>query len=78
MPTNTKKGVFTTACVDNIDHCSRTAKESFHGTAISITQHLENSKDGIKDQLLLSIAAIIILGLFDNYQHHTQLYIHLC
>ena len=45
-----RKGVFTTACVDNIDHnpSSRTAKESFHGTAISITQHLENSKDGIK------------------------------
>ena len=43
-----RQGVFTTACVDNIHHSLRTANESFHGTAISITLHLENSKDGIK------------------------------
>ena len=34
-------GVFTTAAVDNIDHnpSSTTASDSFHGTAISLTQH---------------------------------------
>ena len=36
------QGVFTTHAVDNIDHdpSSRSAKDSFHGAAISSTQHL--------------------------------------
>ena len=36
-----KGGLFTTGCVDNIDHnpSSRTATDSFHGTAISLAQH---------------------------------------
>ena len=40
-PPKLRKSVFTTASVDNIDHntSSRTAKSSFHGTAISLTQH---------------------------------------
>ena len=37
-PLDLRKDLFTTGCVDNIDHdpSSRTAKDSFHGTAISI------------------------------------------
>ena len=40
-PTQLRSNVFTTAAVDNIDHnpSSTTAKDSFHGTAISLTQH---------------------------------------
>ena len=40
-PLKLKRDLFTTGCVDNIDHnpSSRTAKDSFHGTAISLTQH---------------------------------------
>lgn len=40
-PPKLKKSLFTTGCVDNIDHntSSRTSKDSFHGTAISLTQH---------------------------------------
>ena len=40
-PLKLKQDLFTTGCVDNIDHnpSSRTAKDSFHGTAISLTQH---------------------------------------
>lgn len=40
-PSKLKKSLFTTGSVDNIDHnpSSRTAKDSFHGTAISLTQH---------------------------------------
>ena len=40
-PPNLKSGLFTTGAVDNIDHnpSSTSAKNSFHGTAISITQH---------------------------------------
>ena len=40
-PPKLKKDILTTASVDNIDHnpSARTAKDSFHGTAISLTQH---------------------------------------
>ena len=48
-PPKLKKDVFTTACVDNIDHkpSSRTSKDSFHGTVISVTQHRRSSTAGI-------------------------------
>ena len=40
-PPHLKSGLFTTGAVDNIDHntSSRSAKDTFHGTAISLTQH---------------------------------------
>ena len=40
-PPKLKKDILTDASVDNIDHnpSARTAKDSFHGTAISFTQH---------------------------------------
>ena len=40
-PSKLRKGLFTTAAVDNIDHnpSSTTCKDSFHGTAISLVQH---------------------------------------
>jgi len=40
-PPKMRNGLFTTAAVDNIDHnpSSGTAKESFHGTGISLMQH---------------------------------------
>lgn len=40
-PPKMRKGIFTTAAVDNIDHnpSSTTAKTSFHGTAITLMQH---------------------------------------
>ena len=40
-PPGLSKGLFTTAAVDNIDHnpSSNTSTDSFHGTAISLTQH---------------------------------------
>ena len=40
-PPKLKTDILTTAIVDNIDHnpSARTAKDSFHGTAISLTQH---------------------------------------
>ena len=45
-----KKGLFTTAAVDNIDHnpSSTTAKTSFHGTGISIFQHPSDAISGIE------------------------------
>ena len=41
--------MFTTANVDNIDHnpSARTAKDSFHGTAVSLTQHPSTDRGGI-------------------------------
>ena len=49
-PPQLKKQVFSTACVDNLDHnpSSRTAKDSFHGTAISVTQHPTADAPGIE------------------------------
>ena len=40
-PSKLRKGLFTTAAVDNIDRnpSSTTCKDSFHGTAISVEQH---------------------------------------
>jgi len=45
-----KLSIFTTGDVDNIDHdpSSRTAKSSFHGTAITLTQHLTANTNGIE------------------------------
>ena len=47
-PPKLRNGLFTTGCVDNTDHdpSSRTAKDSFHGTAITLTQHPEENRSG--------------------------------
>ncbi len=44
-----KGKVFTTSAVDNIDHnpSSTTAKDSFHGTGISLFQHPACANEGI-------------------------------
>ena len=48
--------VFTTAAVDNIDHnpSSTTAKESFHGTAISLFQHPSFTGEGVNRSLVIA------------------------
>ena len=45
--------LFTTHAVENVDHnpSSRSAKDSFHGTAITATQHLEVVGDGNQRQI---------------------------
>ena len=47
-PPELRNGLFTTGCVNNIDHnpsnSSRTARDSFHGTAITLTQHPEEKQ----------------------------------
>ena len=45
---NLRKSLFTTAAIDNIDHntSSSTAKDSFHGTGISLFQNLLSVNDG--------------------------------
>ena len=47
-PSSLRRNLFTTQAVDNIDHnpSSRTAKDSWHGTAISTSQHLKDKDDG--------------------------------
>ena len=46
-PTFLKTNVFTTGNLDNIDHntSSNTSKDSFHGTAISLTQHVTDREN---------------------------------
>jgi hypothetical protein len=48
-PPKLRRALFTTGNVDNIDHntSSRTAKDSFHGTAITLTQHPTEDTNGI-------------------------------
>lgn len=47
-PLSLKKKVFTTAALDNIDHnpSSMTAEGSFHGTGISLFQHISKNEPG--------------------------------
>ena len=52
-PPKMRRGLFTTGAVDNVDHnpTSATARDSFHGTSISIIQHLSHESTGIiRDQ----------------------------
>ena len=56
-PPKLRTGVFTRAQVDNIDHnpSSVTAKDSFHGTAISLCQYpTENNSGEDRGRLLIS------------------------
>ena len=56
VPANMKKGLFTTAAVDNIDHncSSATATDSFHGTGISLFQHpsQEDNSENVFDRVM--------------------------
>ena len=47
-PPMLRQGLFTTEAVDNIDHnpSSATAKDSFHGTGISLMQHPSHTHSG--------------------------------
>ena len=47
-PPNMRRGLFTIGAVDKIDHnrSSATAKDSFHGTGISLMQHQSQSFRG--------------------------------
>ena len=48
-PPTLRSNVFTTAAVDNIDHnpSATTAKNSFHGTGISLVQHPTCAEEGV-------------------------------
>lgn len=48
-PLKLKNKIFTTGAIDNINHNPswRDAKDSFHGTAISLTQHPTDNCPGI-------------------------------
>ena len=43
-PPKLKKKIFTSAAIDNIDHnpSPTIAQDSFHGTGVSLFQHLQN------------------------------------
>ena len=54
-PPNLKIGLFTTTALDNLDHnpSSMTAKESFHGTGISMFQNQSELEPGIERERIL-------------------------
>ena len=49
-----RKGLFTTSAMDNIDNNASDTKStiSFHGTSISLFQHLTSEKEGEQPQKL--------------------------
>lgn len=59
-PRNLKKGIFTMGAYDNIDHnpSSTTAKESFHGTSMSIFQTPTESNLGVARKFSSSFSNI--------------------
>jgi hypothetical protein len=54
-PTNLRKRLFTTAAIDSIDHnpSSTTASDSFHGTGISLFQHVSTDCPGIDREIVV-------------------------
>ena len=78
-PLDLRKDLFITGRVDNIDHdpSLRTAKDSFHRTAISITQHPTVDSQGVKrGKVVLDLKASkcrVISNLPDSYtRYHTN------
>ena len=71
-PLDLRKDLFTTGCVDNIDHdpSSRTAKHSFHGTAISITQHPTVDSQGVKRGKVVLVELSQIFLIHIPISHH--------
>lgn len=55
-PPTLRSNVFTTAAVDNIDHnpSATTAKNSFHGTGISLLQHPTCADEGVDRSIALT------------------------
>ena len=54
-PPRLRGSVFTTSAVDNIDYnpSSTTLKESFHGTGISLFQHLMFDCEGVERNVVI-------------------------
>ena len=54
-PPRLRGSVFTTSAVDNIDYnpSSTTSKESFHGTGISLFQHLKFDHEGVERNITI-------------------------
>lgn len=72
-PPNLHLGLFTTAAVDNTDHnpSSTTAKNSFHGTGISLFQHVSADSPGTVQE---RIKTSLYLGwLFTGINRHVPL-----
>ncbi len=72
-PTTLRKDLFTTCTLDNIDHnpSSTSAKGSFHGTSLSVTQHPTQESSGVKRTFDLPITdqpkRAVIQPLPDDY-----------
>ena len=72
-PTMLRKGIFTVAALDNIDHypSSATAKGSFHGTGISLIQFPTKENEGTSRGISVSANTIIT-------ESKSSCIIHLC
>ena len=59
-PPNLKKCIFTTAAVDSLDHNPSTtsASDSFHGKAVSLTNHLSDECSGTEHEIIHTTAML--------------------
>lgn len=74
-PLNLRLGLFTTAAIDNIDHnpSSTTARDSFHGTGISMFQHATSDMPGtLRRRLDISQARTASNTLAELPESYTQ------
>ena len=76
-PPTPRKGLFKTAAVDNIDSnpSSATAKDSFHGTGISMLQHPTRQFSGHERGVLLSITLHLQASQLLPYQQSIQVFL---
>ena len=63
-PPELKCGLFTTAAIDTIDHnpSATSSHDSFHGTGISLFQHLTDTFAGLDQALITNDADDIVKG----------------
>ena len=76
-PTNLREGLFTTGNLDNLDHnpSSTSAQTAFHGTAISLTQHITVDITGTErhqNRVLLSKETPKTKPLMETFSQVTQ------
>ena len=74
-PSQMRNHVFITGCLDNIDHnpSSTLSHDSFHGTAISLTQHVTNDVPGeirnVLETFVQTESQLKIKALPENYSN---------
>lgn len=78
-PSKLRSGIFTSAAVDNIDYnpSAATAKDSFHGTGISLIQHPSYAAEGGDRGVVVINDTSLSRSILFHHCHHSTLVFHL-